>query len=538
MLLRRSLQLTAMLLATALTAHAQNSLIPRKPHPKHLAPGMGADRTERTARLVVKFHQGTGVELAGSALAVRSGFPQITNPYVPRLSRSQVLADLAAAESLARSVGGIFATLTTDTRSQLDAWRASGQVRRGRELADLSLYFQIVLPDWGLGRDLANAVAGLNRLGAVELAYSEPLAWPLADEIAAPPPPGPFACSAADITMVAPDLEDEQGYLSPAPVGVDSEAAWGVAGGRGAGMRVIDIEGGYRGHSDHATLLYQVGQAIDNYREHGRRVVGIINAKNNGTGMTGLASDAKVGVRSIFNANIFADWDEAAASSFNTSNNIYWAAKHSLVGVVLIELQRLGPSDDDCVCSNSPCRLIPLEFWAADYDVIESATANGVVVVEAAANGGQNLDRPIYGGLFDRAVRDSGAILATGSEPLTRVPKCHSGSPNSGSRVDLHSWGEDVAAPGWGTAGQRIFTDGQCNSYINVFNGSSSASAILAGVVASVQGAALANLGAKLDPLALRQLLVDTGTPQAPGPNGELIGPQPNLAAALEELLP
>lgn len=535
-MLRKIVSLVALLPLTAASAAAQSSLVARKPHVKAKAPLFAPKPTERTARLVVKFHQGTGVELAGAGLGVRSGYPKITNPYVPRLTRSQVLADLATVSTLARSVGGSVATLAAETRSQLDAWRAAGEARRRREMADLSLYFQVVLPDWGLGRELATVVAGLNRLPAVEIAYTEPLAWPLLDEIAGPPQPGPYDCSPDDFTEVAPDFEGEQGYLSPAPLGVDAAAAWAVPGGRGAGIRVIDIEGGYREHIDLPPLLYNVGHSADEHREHGRKVVGLITARNNGIGTTGIASDAQVGFRSLFNANVYDDWQEASSSSFNSANHIYWAAKHSLTGVVLVELQREGPSDNGCLCG-PPCRSIPLEFWPADYDTIESAVANGVAVIEAAANGGQNLDRPIYEGLFDRNVRDSGAILTTGSEATTRAPMCSLGRPNSGSRVDLHSWGELVV-----TTGQHqfsnFFEDTWCNIYVENFNGSSSASAILAGVAASVQGVALANLGVQLDPLTLRQLLVDTGTPQAPGPNGELIGPQPNLAAAIEELLP
>ena len=83
-----------------------------------------------------------------------------------------------------------------------------------------------------------------------------------------------------------------------------------------------------------------------------------------------------------------------------------------------------------------------------------------------------------------------------------------------------------------------LWGENNCNVYYNDFNGTSSASAIVAGAAASLQGVAVANLGDRLDPLTLRQLLVATGTPQAAGPNGELIGPQPDLAAAIEELLP
>lgn len=531
---RPSLAACCCLVLAAIATAGPAQTIPRRPHDKTLAGRFATDTA--TARLVIKFHQGTGVRATDAGLTVATGYPQIINPYVPQMSRSQLLADLSAAVAVARKARSRFAPLVADSPTALASWQASGEASLHRELADLSLYFQISLGDGGKGLDLAALVADLNRLRAVEIAYLEPVASPF-DGYATNPPPGPYSCSPANITLPAPNLEGDQGYLAAAPVGVDAFAAWTYAGGRGAGLRLVDVEGGHREHSDHPTLFQVVGQPVDDFREHSCQVVGVIAALDNGAGTTGIASEVSLGSRSIFNFNLFPTQQENWENSANAAHHLYWAAKHSLQGVVLVELQRVGPLDMSCPCGGA-CTATPVEYWPAEFDVIETATANGVVVVEAAANGGHNLDSPVFGGLFDRANRDSGAILVTGSQALTRVPQCFSGSPNSGSRVDVHSWGEDIVTTGFGTPGHRIHSDGLCNSYIDNFKGSSGASAIVAGVVASLQGAALANLGAKLDPFTLRQLLVDTGTTQAAGPHGELIGPQPNLAAALAELLP
>jgi hypothetical protein len=515
---------------------AAAQLAPRVPHGKQRAQLFTTH--QKAARLVVKFHQGTGVRHGAGGLYVAPGHPQITNPYVPQLTRTQVEKDLRAVDALARRLETRATPLVRDGVSRLAAWRARGQAYWGRELADLSLYFQVPLRHWGVGQSARALVDELNRLPAVEIAYGEPLAYPLlVDELAAPTP-NPWSCGPGDVTDPAPDFEADQGYLSAAPIGTDAFAAWTYAGGRGDGVRVIDVEGGYRDHSDHPTLLSLVGHYTHNYVEHGQKVIGVLAAGDDGAGTTGVASDASVGFRSIFNFNLHDDWPEANTDSFNVSHNLYWASQHSLEGIVLIELQRPGPEDEDCPCSNSGCVATPVEFWPAEFDTIETATGNGVVVVEAAGNGAHNLDSAVFEGLFDRAVRDSGAVLTSGSHALTRAPMCFTGAANSGSRVDVHSWGENIVTTGAGALANVIHSDGWCNSYVDDFNGTSGASAIVAGVAASLQGAALANLGSKLDPLTLRQLLVDTGTPQAAGPNGELIGPQPNLAAALAELLP
>ena len=42
---------------------------------------------------------------------------------------------------------------------------------------------------------------------------------------------------------------------------------------------------------------------------------------------------------------------------------------------------------------------------------ISIASASGIVVVETAGNGGEDLDHSAFGGAFDRSVRDSGALI-------------------------------------------------------------------------------------------------------------------------------
>jgi hypothetical protein len=72
--------------------------------------------------------------------------------------------------------------------------------------------------------------------------------------------------------------------------------------------------------------------------------------------------------------------------------------------------------------------------------------------------------------------------------------------------------------------------------YTNTFSGTSSASPIVTGAAASLQGAARAAGLPDRTPLAMRQLITSTGTPQ--DPNSKNIGPRPNLRAALNQLQP
>lgn len=86
---------------------------------------------------------------------------------------------------------------------------------------------------------------------------------------------------------------------------------------------------------------------------------------------------------------------------------------------------------------------------------------------------------------------------------------------------------------------------GDQDQWYTKFNGTSSASAIVAGVSAAVQSLAgtqfacnlLAGTYQRLSPLQVRNLLMSTGTPQGSFPALHPIGPIPDALAAANELL-
>lgn len=103
---------------------------------------------------------------------------------------------------------------------------------------------------------------------------------------------------------------------------------------------------------------------------------------------------------------------------------------------------------------------------------------------------------------------------ATSATPRSRLA-----SSSFGSRIDCYAWGQDIhAASAAGT-----------NTY-DAFSGTSGASAIIAGVAASIQGMALAKRGQFLTPAEVRQLLLigsDVDDGAAPP---TVIGTMPDLA--------
>src|SRR5262249_25861979 len=146
--------------------------------------------------------------------------------------------------------------------------------------------------------------------------------------------------------------------------------------------------------------------------------------------------------------------------------------------------------------------------WQDILVAILYATHLGVIVVEAAANGDENLDDDLYeirpptfpsqwGNPFRRSNIDSGAILVgAGAPPIaTHGPhgpdRSRMVGSNYGAIVDAQGWGHEVTTTGYG------FLQGNNNTedrwYTDQFAGTSAAAAMIAGVLACVQGVLRAN---------------------------------------------
>jgi len=500
-------------------------------------------------RIVLKFHDGSGVRSNKHGdLIIKPGLQNLNTLKQRRLSTRQINRDVLAInrylDRLKLKSNQLIKGLESDFKNEKEKAEQFWQ----KEMAEIPTYQQLLLKDGGQDPKLALWVRTLNTYSSLEIAYAEPIAMPpINQELATPPIPWQ-SCNAVPIDPAVGDLSGLQGYLGAPPTGINADLLNQIPGGQGSGIRVIDVEGGYYPHSDHRPLFQNVGNTTQYGTSHGNAVIGIIGAQHNGIGLNGLSPDANIGIRSIFNHNLFDDLSSAGNSSANVAHHLYWAARHSMQGVVLIELHRNSTEEPDCTCNFNgvvPCRWTPVEYWPAEFDTIQNATGNGVIFVEAAGNGSRSLDSTMFntctvGHCFDRSVRDSGAILVSGSRADGLTPFCgFPGRPNYGSRIDVHSWGELI--PNTTFIGSFLY-DGNsyCNDYSDNFAGTSGASAIIAGAVTALQGAYLAKTGNRLDALSMREALRVTGTPQTPtnvDGNDILIGPHPNLTAALQYAL-
>jgi hypothetical protein len=388
--------------------------------------------------------------------------------------------------------------LTGRTEQAVDQTRRRAEARSGRALPDMNSYFEILLDEPATDE----LIESLRAMPLVETVYR-----------AAQPVPPPV-----DIPPPTPDGEPSQIYLDPAPEGIDARHAWTHVGGRGEGVLLVDIE--YNWRDTHEDLESALGQFLcftpdSTEIEHGTAVIGEIAAGDNAYGVTGIASQVDVGLVTHVPAGM----------TYSVARAIECAT--GLMGpgdVLLVEAQTYGPSGE----------FVPPEWDQAEYDAISIASAAGIVVVETAGNGAADLDDVAFGGAFDRSVRDSGALLVgagadfyyTDQPDLSRLD-----FSTYGSRVDLQGWGDDVLTTGYGD----VFDGGGDPNqyYTELFNGTSSAAPMIAGAAAILQGVQMACGGQPLSPAVVRDILVQTGTPQVAGPYPGNIGPRPDLQAAL-----
>lgn len=339
------------------------------------------------------------------------------------------------------------------------------------------------------------------------------LAWKLVQTAYVDPPGLDSAVNAGDDPY-----SGNQGYLYQAPAGINAEFAWGLAGGDGAGQNFIDLEQGWTlDHEDlialGASLLY--GDLRDLSRPHGTNVLGVVCAVDNNIGGIGIAPNVgSVDVVSYYGYG-------------RTRPDAIFAAMEKLPygGVLLLEAQLAPITIGGISYSN-----LPIEALDAEFEAIRLTTALGITVVEAAGNGANDLDAIMDTSgnqVFKQSFRNSGAILV-GAASFANQHACMSIS-NYGSRIDCYAWGERVC-----TCSSTTASPFSTNDYTSGFDGTSSASAIIAGAALVVQGIAEMNLGFRFSALQMRAVLGDPATGTASSDHASYpIGVMPDLRAII-----
>jgi MYXO-CTERM domain-containing protein len=413
------------------------------------------------------------------------------------LAQGRSPAELEAA----MAVFGLFFEPWLDVEPQrLRDLESRAAARSGRAQPDLGGLHRVWVRDPSPER-LVAAADLLARLPDVEFVTAEDR-----------PPPPPF-----DIPPETPNLVGNQAWLDAAR-GLDAWSAWDRHGLDGSGVRLADCEyGWHRSHEDlsQASWFEEPGQtpvpnvASNGWDHHGTAVAGQLVGQHNGYGVHGLAPGAD-----------FASYPEwTVEGGYRRGSAIASAIADSRPGdVVLLEMQANGPDG----------RFAPAEVNPAVWTLVRAGSDAGVLVVGAAGNGAADLDGDPYATY--RSWGDSGAMIVGGGTSDGR--RARAGGSTYGARVDLQGWYQSVFTTGYG--GFARYGGDILQTYTATFGGTSGASPFVAGAATLVQQAALRYRRDPLSPAEMRELLASTGKPAAAGAR---IGPLPDLAAAVDEVV-
>lgn len=364
---------------------------------------------------------------------------------------------------------------------------------------DTALYMAVEVPS---GIEPESVARDIRREPDVETAYRE----------GGPTPP-----------PVTPDDDPrsgDQGYLAPAPEGVDAHFAWTIAQIDGAGVGFVDLERGWTlNHEDLDEAGVQIISGVNvDYRGHGTAVLGEVAAADNALGCVGIAPKAAV--------RVVSQW--RTGNTYSTPDAILSAVGSMMPGdILLLEAQTRYETTGSL--------FVPVEVEELVFQAIRGAVNRGIIVIEAAANGTVDLDT--FADVDGRQVlnrisadfRDSGAIMVGAAS--SRHPHRRLAFSNFGSRIDCYAWGEHVTTCGDGGTGDEVRT------YTEGFGGTSSASPMVAACAVVLQSLRDRDGQARLTPTQMRDLLSDPAlNTRSADQAADRIGVMPDLRAMIEHL--
>ena len=237
--------------------------------------------------------------------------------------------------------------------------------------------------------------------------------------------------------------------------------------------------------------------------DHGTAVLGIVAATGPGVRVAGVAPR-------LAEAHCSSHYDATTTRSCTPSTPSRRPSVDLQDGdVLLLEVQRPGENNSG---------LLPTEIDPADFEAISDATGAGIVVVEAAANGTRDLDlwrHPADGrcGPCGAAVRATRSAIVVGSCVAAVIQR---GTPASPTPTGATGWTATRGVKSVATA----YATATAGEYTTTFNGTSAASAIVAGSRWRPRAcSARRTRGATLDPAAMRGVAV--GARQHPAAAGE-----------------
>ncbi|MFK7802190.1 MAG: S8 family serine peptidase, partial [Anaerolineae bacterium] len=364
----------------------------------------------------------------------------------------------------ALTAGGVWQRANTLTEVELDQMRQKAEAVSGKAQPDLNNRLRLLLPDGLSAIEAQKQLSQLQIVATVHL-VPKPVALPLQID---------YSQNTGNNSNNA-----YQKYLDAAPNGLDARYAWQIPNGDGFGVKVCDVEYDYNeNHADINGVTY-VGDPADppvgaNFNDnHGTAVLGMVGGSDNGYGVKGIA----------YRSSLYFAAAKTTTGGYDVGNGVLECAVALDPGdIILIEQQTAGPN---FVSANSPSQvgLIPVEWHKPWYDDIKTAVAMGMIVIEAAGNGAQDLDSSTYttgnGGHHPfETGNDSGAIIVGAAKPPGFDARTAADFSNYGATVDLQGWGGSIVTTGYNNL---YASEGKDLWYTNSFGGTSGASPMVTG---------------------------------------------------------
>jgi hypothetical protein len=319
--------------------------------------------------------------------------------------------------------------------------------------------------------------------------------------------------------------------------GLGIEPAWRLSGSLGEAVQIADAEWAWLPEHEDLPLPPRSRDDWADYPEvaladHGTATLGVLVARHENGWALGIVPGAQP-IRAPL----------ANGTTVDRAGGLWSAVARLFPGdVLLIEDHVEGP--DDGTNQGTGKHLIPDEWYPAIGSIVRCAIDAGLVVVAAAGNGGRDLDSPLYDtGLPGfpaewhnpfRREHSTGALLVGAGEPGLggSTAGLAIGASNYGACVDVQAWGACVVTCGPIGMGP-VDRQNTATLYTNVYGGTSSASAIIAGIVALVQSARKRAERAPLGCAEFKEGFDATGWVPEPVEPHKAIGPVPDAEALM-----
>lgn len=320
----------------------------------------------------------------------------------------------------------------------------------------------------------------------------------------------------ADIPPTTSFFNRQLGFMR-ADSGINIEYAWSK-GIFGQNVNVFDVE--YGVNLDHEKLedmnvkihdsMTVSTSVTEDFSEHGTATIGVVCGDKFEYGTIGM-------MHGITSMTLVPEYTNERG--YNRLLAVQRAIASARPGdIIMYEMQTGVQNTED---------YVPADFSTPIWNVTKAAVDEGKIIIAAAGNGGVDLDFDTRLDAY-RAKGDNGSIIVgAGSSDMQHNILSFS---TFGERVNVQGWGRNVGAPGYGDF-RKVGND--FNQNYTLFSGTSSATPIVSSAAIAVQSYYYSKTNNYLNCRQIRDILIQTGTPQG-DPNRGHIGPLPNVQKAFD----